>query len=318
MSASIPSCSPRPQGVALNPMPAEIQRFASFFLTMDPPQHTVYRRLISSAFTPRNVRQIEEQIHRNAVAIVDDLVGAGEVDFVAACSARAADADDHGHARRADGRPTRGGVRRGEAVRHERRRVRDAEERADDPVAQITLLSTTGVELAKFRRTHPGDDLMTEHRQRRGRRAPADRRGDRCIPDPAGVGGQRHHQAGDDARDDGARGQPGSAGLAAGGLRRPNRFGDRGIRPLVLAGAAVRPLRHRGHRASTAHPVGWGQGRVCSTARRTGTSRLRPPGAFRSVAARRTRTSVSAAAVRTSAWATSLPKRSCETCSMSC
>jgi cytochrome P450 len=33
------------QGVALDPMPAEIQRFASFFLSMDPPQHTVYRRL---------------------------------------------------------------------------------------------------------------------------------------------------------------------------------------------------------------------------------------------------------------------------------
>ena len=51
------------QGVALDPMPAEVQRIATFFLTMDPPQHTVYRRLISSAFTPRNVRQIEEQIH---------------------------------------------------------------------------------------------------------------------------------------------------------------------------------------------------------------------------------------------------------------
>ena len=76
------------QGVALDPMPAEVQRFASFFLTMDPPQHTVYRRLISSAFTPRNVRLIDEQIHDTAVKVVDDLVGAGEIDFVSACSAR--------------------------------------------------------------------------------------------------------------------------------------------------------------------------------------------------------------------------------------
>ena len=76
------------QGVALDPMPAEIQRIASFFLSMDPPQHTTYRRLISSAFTPRNVRQIEEQIHENAVSVVDDLVGAGDIDFVADCSAR--------------------------------------------------------------------------------------------------------------------------------------------------------------------------------------------------------------------------------------
>ena len=35
------------------------------------------------------------------------------------------------------------------------------EERAVDPVAQITLLSSTGVELAQFRRKNPGDDLMT-------------------------------------------------------------------------------------------------------------------------------------------------------------
>ena len=76
------------QGVALDPMPVEIQRIATFFLAMDPPQHTVYRRLISSAFTPKNVKRIEDQIHANAVAVVDDLVGAGDVDFVAACSTR--------------------------------------------------------------------------------------------------------------------------------------------------------------------------------------------------------------------------------------
>ncbi|PRC53378.1 cytochrome P450, partial [Mycobacterium sp. ITM-2017-0098] len=69
--ADIAYVSQRPElftserGVALDPMPAGVQRFASFFLTMDPPQHSTYRRLISSAFTPRNVRQIEEQIHRS-------------------------------------------------------------------------------------------------------------------------------------------------------------------------------------------------------------------------------------------------------------
>ena len=39
-------------GIALDPMPADLQRIATFFLMMDPPQHTLYRRLISSAFTP--------------------------------------------------------------------------------------------------------------------------------------------------------------------------------------------------------------------------------------------------------------------------
>ena len=149
------------EGVALNPMPAEIQRFASFFLSMDPPQHTVYRRLISSAFTPRNVRQIEEQIHKNAVAIVDDLVGAGDVEFVSACSARLpmltimdmlgvppADQPDVAYAAE-------------KLFGMSDEEYATADERAQDPIAQIALLSNTGVELAKFRRANPGDDLMT-------------------------------------------------------------------------------------------------------------------------------------------------------------
>ncbi len=149
------------QGVALNPMPAEIQRFASFFLSMDPPQHTVYRRLISSAFTPRNVRQIEEQIHRNAVSIVDDLVGAGDIEFVAACSARlpmltimdmlgVPSADQPAVAYAAE-----------KLFGMSDEEYSTPEERADDPAAQIVLLNNTGVELAQFRRKNPGDDLMT-------------------------------------------------------------------------------------------------------------------------------------------------------------
>ena len=35
------------------------------------------------------------------------------------------------------------------------------EERAADTINEIMLLSSTGVELAKFRRNNPGDDLMT-------------------------------------------------------------------------------------------------------------------------------------------------------------
>jgi cytochrome P450 len=149
------------QGVALPPMPAEIQRFASFFLSMDPPQHTVYRRLISSAFTPRNVRQIEDQIHKNAVAIVDGLVGAGDIEFVSACSSRlpmltimdmlgVPSAEQPAVAYAAE-----------KLFGMSDEEYATPEERAGDPVAQIALLSNTGVELAKFRRNSPGDDLMT-------------------------------------------------------------------------------------------------------------------------------------------------------------
>lgn len=149
------------QGVALDPMPAEIQHFASFFLTMDPPRHTTYRRLISSAFTPRNVRQIEEQIHNNAVDIVDDLVGAGDVDFVAACSARLPMLTimDMLGVPRADQPAVAYAAEKLFGMSDDE--YATPEERAEDPVKQIVLLNDTGIELAKYRRSHPGDDLMT-------------------------------------------------------------------------------------------------------------------------------------------------------------
>lgn len=51
-ASSHPELFTSARGVALDPMPAEMQQVAAFFLVMDPPQHTVYRKLISSAFTP--------------------------------------------------------------------------------------------------------------------------------------------------------------------------------------------------------------------------------------------------------------------------
>jgi cytochrome P450 len=149
------------QGVALDPMPVEVQRIATFFLTMDPPEHTVYRRLISSAFTPRNVRRIEEQIHKNAIAVVDDLIGAGAIDFVAACSARlpmmtitemlgVPESDREAVALAAE-----------KLFSMSDDEYSSLEERAQNTLNEMMLLSNTGVELAKFRRQHPGDDLMT-------------------------------------------------------------------------------------------------------------------------------------------------------------
>lgn len=149
------------QGVALDPMPVEVQRVATFFLMMDPPQHTVYRRLISSAFTPRNVRRIEEQISAGAVAVVDDLVGAGDIEFVSACSARlpmmtimdmlgVPKPDQPAVAKAAE-----------KLFSMSDDEYSTIEERAADTISEIMLLSSTGIELAKFRRANPADDLMT-------------------------------------------------------------------------------------------------------------------------------------------------------------
>lgn len=150
------------QGIALDPMPAEFQRIATFFLMMDPPEHTRYRALISAAFTPRHLREIEEQIHANAVRIVDDLVGVGDVDFVEACSARlpmttimdmlgVPAADQPAVAKAAE-----------KLFSMSDDEYSSLEERAQDTINEMLLLSSTGIELAKFRRANPGDDLMTE------------------------------------------------------------------------------------------------------------------------------------------------------------
>ena len=54
----------------------------TMMLMMDPPQHTRYRKLVSSAFTPRVIRLFEEQVRRRSREIVDGLIEKGECDFV--------------------------------------------------------------------------------------------------------------------------------------------------------------------------------------------------------------------------------------------
>jgi cholest-4-en-3-one 26-monooxygenase len=51
-------------------------------LMMDPPRHTRYRLLVSRAFTPRNIRALEEYIDHAATEIVDNVIERGECDFV--------------------------------------------------------------------------------------------------------------------------------------------------------------------------------------------------------------------------------------------
>lgn len=149
------------QGVALNPLPIEIQRISTFFLTMDPPEHTVYRKLISSAFTPKQLRRIEDQIQRNAVLIVDDLVGAGEIDFVKGCSARLpmlTIAEMLGVAEDKRERVAQAGEAIFSSSDDEYATV---QERAEFAMRETQLLVDTAIELAQLRRRRPSEDLMT-------------------------------------------------------------------------------------------------------------------------------------------------------------
>jgi cholest-4-en-3-one 26-monooxygenase len=51
-------------------------------LTMDPPDHTRYRKLVNKGFTPRMINALEVQIRETTQRIIDDAVATGSVDFV--------------------------------------------------------------------------------------------------------------------------------------------------------------------------------------------------------------------------------------------
>ncbi|MGO9511749.1 MAG: cytochrome P450 [Mycobacterium sp.] len=75
------------RGVMFENFPEELLEASQSFLAMDPPRHTFLRKLVSAAFTPRQVRRIEDSIKANAKVIVEELPAAGSgVDFVEHCA----------------------------------------------------------------------------------------------------------------------------------------------------------------------------------------------------------------------------------------
>lgn len=75
------------KGVLFENVPEELLEASQSFLAMDPPRHTLLRKVVHSAFTPRQVRRIEDSIKANARDIVVELKAAGSgVDFVSHCA----------------------------------------------------------------------------------------------------------------------------------------------------------------------------------------------------------------------------------------
>lgn len=75
------------KGVLFDNVPEELLEGNQSFLAMDPPRHTKLRKLVTAAFTPRQVRRIEDSIKANAQTIVEELRAAGSgADFVEHCA----------------------------------------------------------------------------------------------------------------------------------------------------------------------------------------------------------------------------------------
>ncbi|RNL62761.1 cytochrome P450 [Nocardioides marmoriginsengisoli] len=76
------------QGINMEDLSEDIVEAASSMLGTDPPKHGSLRKVISSAFTPKRVSLIQEQIEGQAARIVDDLLKEKEGDFVKLVSKR--------------------------------------------------------------------------------------------------------------------------------------------------------------------------------------------------------------------------------------
>ena len=76
------------QGVQFDLLPPEMLEASQSFLAMDAPRHTLLRKLISVAFTPRQIIRLDEQIKVAAREVVDSFAAdpSGEIDFVERCA----------------------------------------------------------------------------------------------------------------------------------------------------------------------------------------------------------------------------------------
>jgi methyl-branched lipid omega-hydroxylase len=74
-------CSGR-GGSNIGDVPDEFLEFLGSIINMDDPRHARQRKIVSRGFTPRVLDNLKADVERAAVEIVDDIIEAGECDFV--------------------------------------------------------------------------------------------------------------------------------------------------------------------------------------------------------------------------------------------
>ncbi len=71
------------EGIVMEDFPEIVRVAAHSFLAMDGDEHGQLRGIVSTAFTPRNVRKIDDWIADHARELVDEMIDKGEGDFCA-------------------------------------------------------------------------------------------------------------------------------------------------------------------------------------------------------------------------------------------
>jgi len=69
-------------------MPLEFREFYGSMIEMDDPRHARLRRVVSRAFTPAMIKQLETKVERVATDLVDEVIARGECDFVTEVAAQ--------------------------------------------------------------------------------------------------------------------------------------------------------------------------------------------------------------------------------------
>ena len=64
-----------------DPPPEFLEKLRENMLNRDPPDHTILRRLVSRAFSPRRIEQLEQRIAEHAAVLVDRVISRGACDF---------------------------------------------------------------------------------------------------------------------------------------------------------------------------------------------------------------------------------------------
>ncbi|HWD76451.1 MAG TPA: cytochrome P450 [Solirubrobacteraceae bacterium] len=149
------------QGVQWEDLSPEIVEASTSFLGIDDPRHAAVRALVSSGFTPKQVRLLEEGIRRDAEQLVAELDDHETGDFVQLVSRRL---------------PTMTIMRMIGVPEGDHERLADVAEAAvswNDPEflqgrnpqemigEVIATFHQAAIEIAQHRAEHPADDLMT-------------------------------------------------------------------------------------------------------------------------------------------------------------
>ena len=168
------------EGVMFEDVEPELLEASLSFLATDAPRHTKLRGLVSAAFTPRQMKRIEDTIRDLARTVVDELVETGDCDFVEHVSRRlpmttiaelmgVPESERETVTRAAD-----------ELVGWNDPYVLAGREPLEMNFAAILTLTGIALEMADHRAQHPADDLMTALVQ-------AEVDGERLLPEEIGA-----------------------------------------------------------------------------------------------------------------------------------